>query len=234
MAETFEFGSLEAPAHLIVETGTPEERLRAIAAETRRRAREEGYAEGLAEARAQTASAIDALAAAEQGIRSREEEFLRAAERSAVELAIAIAEKIVGGTVAARPEAVLDVVAGALLRTADNDFYYAFAGYADSGAPVKTLEMRDRAVVDTTRDHQDLIAADASHWMDAFNANSGDGLGFLAAWAADTCLEGRASDAFATLDRLNSEGKLVGGPGHPSGGDYVAALRSFLTAYKYC
>jgi flagellar biosynthesis/type III secretory pathway protein FliH len=118
LAETFEFGSLEAPAHLIVETGTPEERLRAIAAETRRRAREEGYAEGLAEARAQTASAIDALAAAEQGIRSREEEFLRAAERSAVELAIAIAEKIVGGTVAARPEAVLDDVGGALLRTA--------------------------------------------------------------------------------------------------------------------
>jgi flagellar assembly protein FliH len=118
LAETFEFGSLEAPAHLIVETGTPEERLRAIAAETRRRAREEGYSEGLAEARAQTASAIDALAAAEQGIRSREEKFLRAAERSAVELAIAIAEKIVGGTVAARPEAVLDVVAGALLRTA--------------------------------------------------------------------------------------------------------------------
>jgi flagellar biosynthesis/type III secretory pathway protein FliH len=118
LAETFEFGSLEAPAHLIVETGTPEERLRAIAAETRRRAREEGYSEGLAEARAQTASAIDALAAAEQGIRSREEEFLRAAERSAVELAIAIAEKIVGGTVAARPEAVLDVVGGALLRTA--------------------------------------------------------------------------------------------------------------------
>jgi flagellar biosynthesis/type III secretory pathway protein FliH len=118
LAETFEFGSLEAPAHLIVETGTPEERLRAIAAETRRRAREEGYSEGLAEARAQTASAIDALAAAEQGIRSREEEFLRAAERSAVELAIAIAEKIVGGPMAARPEAVLDVVAGALLRTA--------------------------------------------------------------------------------------------------------------------
>ena len=118
MAETFEFGSLEAPAHLIVETGTPEERLRAIAAETRRRAREEGYSEGLAEARAQTASAIDALAAAEQGIRSREEEFLRAAERSAVELAIAIAEKIVGGTVQARPEMVLDVVGGALLRTA--------------------------------------------------------------------------------------------------------------------
>jgi flagellar assembly protein FliH len=118
LPETFEFGSLEAPAHPMAETGSPEERLHAIAAETRRRAREEGYAEGLAEARDRTASVIDALAAAEQGIRDREEEFLRAAERSAVELAVAIAEKIVGGTVAARPETVLDVVGGALLRTA--------------------------------------------------------------------------------------------------------------------
>ena len=118
MAETFEFGALEAPAHLAVETGSAEERLHALAAETRRRAREEGYAEGIAEAHARAQSAIEALAAAEEAVRSREEEFLRAAERSAVELAIAIAEKIVAGTVEARPETVLDVVGGALLRTA--------------------------------------------------------------------------------------------------------------------
>ena len=118
MPETFEFGALEAPPHLVIEPGTAEERLRAIAAETRRRAREEGLAEGLAEARALVAPALEAVAEAERQIRAREEDFLRAAERSAVELALAIAEKIVGGTVSARPETVLDVVGGALLRTA--------------------------------------------------------------------------------------------------------------------
>jgi flagellar assembly protein FliH len=118
LPETFEFSSLEAPAHLVTETGTAEERLRAIAAETRQRAREEGLAEGLAEARARIEPALEAVAEAERQIRAREEEFLRAAERSAVELALAIAEKIVSGAVAARPETVLDVVAGALLRTA--------------------------------------------------------------------------------------------------------------------
>jgi flagellar biosynthesis/type III secretory pathway protein FliH len=62
--------------------------------------------------------ALEAVAEAERQIQARGEEFLRAAERSAVELALAIAEKIVGGTVSARPETVLDVVGGALLRTA--------------------------------------------------------------------------------------------------------------------
>ena len=118
MPETFEFGALEAPPHLVIEPGTAEERLRAIAAETRRRAREEGLAEGLAEARALVAPALEAVAEAERQIRAREEDFLRAAERSAVELGLAIAEKIVGAAVSARPETVLDVVGGALLRTA--------------------------------------------------------------------------------------------------------------------
>jgi flagellar assembly protein FliH len=117
LAETFEFGALEAPAHLLVETGTAEERLRAIAAEAHRRAREEGLAEGLAEGRARIDAAVEALARAESEVRAHEEGFLRAAERSAVELAIAIAEKIVAGSIAARPETVLDVVGGALLRT---------------------------------------------------------------------------------------------------------------------
>jgi flagellar assembly protein FliH len=118
LPETFEFGALEAPPHLVIEPGTAEERLRAIAAETRQRAREEGLAEGLAEARAMVAPALEAVAEAERLIRAREEDFLRAAERSAVELALAIAEKIVGAAVSARPETVLDVVGGALLRTA--------------------------------------------------------------------------------------------------------------------
>jgi flagellar biosynthesis/type III secretory pathway protein FliH len=118
LGETFEFGALEAPPHLVHEPETAEERLVMLANDTRRRAHEEGLAEGLAEAGERIGSALAALADAEAGVRARADEFLRAAERSAVELAIAIAEKIVGGTVQARPETVLDIVGGALLRTA--------------------------------------------------------------------------------------------------------------------
>jgi flagellar assembly protein FliH len=118
LAETFQFGMLEAPPHLAGQPGTAEEHLLVLAAETRRRAHAEGLADGLAEASDRVGSALAALAEAEAAVRAREEEFLRASERSAVELAIAIAEKIVAGTVAARPETVLDVVGGALLRTA--------------------------------------------------------------------------------------------------------------------
>src|SRR4051812_20548285 len=110
LPETFEFGALEAPPHLVIGAGTAEERLRGLAAETRMRAREEGLAEGLAEARALVAPALEAVAEAERQVRAREQEFLRAAERSAVELALAIAEKVVGAAVSARPETVLDVV----------------------------------------------------------------------------------------------------------------------------
>ena len=73
----------------------------------------------MAEARARSRSAVEALAAAEQAVAKPREDFLRGRGALAVELAIAIAEKIVGGAVAPGPEIVLDVVCGALLRTAD-------------------------------------------------------------------------------------------------------------------
>jgi flagellar biosynthesis/type III secretory pathway protein FliH len=118
LAEPFEFGSLEPPEFLDTEHSTAEERLRAIAAEARRLGREQGYAEGLAEARARIEPALDAVVAAESQVRALEDEYLRRAERSAVDLALAIAEKVLGGAVAAEPRLVIDVVAGALLRTA--------------------------------------------------------------------------------------------------------------------
>ncbi len=49
------------------------------------------------------------------------DDYLARAEAAAVELAFQIAEKVIGATVAANPEAVLGVVAGALLRTTDRD-----------------------------------------------------------------------------------------------------------------
>jgi flagellar assembly protein FliH len=115
LAETFEFGALE-PA-LDAEHATARARLEALAEDARRRGHEQGHADGIAEARALVEPALAALAEAERQVRALQEEFATHAEAAAVELAIAIAEKVIGGAVEARPEVVLDVVAGALLRT---------------------------------------------------------------------------------------------------------------------
>ena len=117
MAETFEFGALEAPAHLIGEPGTAEDRLRMIAIETRRRAHEDG----LAEARARVERALEAVAAAERAMAEMHDRYVAEAEAAAVDLAFQIAEKVIGTTIATDREAVLGVVSGALLRTTDRD-----------------------------------------------------------------------------------------------------------------
>jgi flagellar assembly protein FliH len=93
----------------------------AIADEARRRGHEEGFAAGLADAAATVAPAVEALAAAAAGVEAERAEYLARAERHAVELALQIAEKVVGATLAADADAVLSVVAGALRRTAERD-----------------------------------------------------------------------------------------------------------------
>jgi hypothetical protein len=128
---------------------------------------------------------------------------------------------------------------GAILVTADNDFAYAFTSYAGSGVPVKVLEVRGNAFVDTTRHYPDLVANDAAQWMSAFNTppppgTEGDIRGVVAAWAADECLLGHGSDAFATVDRLNAGGKLGGDTTWPAGSAYVTALHKFLADHHYC
>ncbi len=121
MADVFEFAALEPPQYLAGDAGTAEERVAARGAEAERRGFDEGLARGLAEARAQAAGALQAVETAERSIAEIRDAYLKNAEASAVELAFQIAEKVIGATVAADPEAVLGVVSGALLRTTDRD-----------------------------------------------------------------------------------------------------------------
>jgi flagellar assembly protein FliH len=121
LADVFEFTALEPPQYLIADAASAEDRLAALAAEADRRGFEEGLARGLAEARAQAESALQAVAAAERSLAEMRAVYLAGAEAAAVELAFQIAEKVIGATVAADPEAVLGVVSGALLRTTDRD-----------------------------------------------------------------------------------------------------------------
>lgn len=85
-----------------------------IREDARRDGYEAGRAEGLEHARAELAPAARALALALQGAMAQGDQLAALLEREAVELAMVVAEKVVAGAMAERPERVLDVVTGAL------------------------------------------------------------------------------------------------------------------------
>jgi len=87
---------------------------RAEADALREAARAEGYAAGQAEAMASLQPALVALGAAAEGVRAEQVAAAEALERRAVELGLALASKIIAGTIAVEPERVIDAVQGAL------------------------------------------------------------------------------------------------------------------------
>jgi flagellar assembly protein FliH len=106
--------------------GSPE-RLRAEAVaqadEIRERARQEGHAEGIERGRevgwGEARAAAEALRAALADLECERAEIGEAVERDAIELALALAGKIVSGTLEVQPERILEIVAGALRRFSD-------------------------------------------------------------------------------------------------------------------
>ncbi len=89
----------------------------------RERAQAEGYAEGRAdghrEGAVQTTAAALAMGEALRELHELRGQMADELERDAVELALALADKIVAGALDAQPERVIDVVRGALRRVAD-------------------------------------------------------------------------------------------------------------------
>jgi flagellar assembly protein FliH len=123
--EAFELPTLEPPpglqpyaAQVVVE---PAIDLAAEAAAARDAGHQAGYAAGLAEAQEQMAAGIAALAAAVAEVGVERERVSSAVEAAAVELGLRIAEQALGAAVEARPEAVVDVVRGALRRLVERD-----------------------------------------------------------------------------------------------------------------
>lgn len=104
------------PARILADAHTEAELLREHA---RAEGREEGLAQGRAEGVAQAHAAALALGEALAELRRSEYELAQNVERDAVQLALALAAKILAGTLEVEPERVLDVVAGALRRLAD-------------------------------------------------------------------------------------------------------------------
>ncbi len=77
-------------------------------------AREEGLREGREEALAALTPAIEALAQAAEAVQAEQHVRAERLEAHAVDLALFLAEKVLGGTVAVEPERVLEAVKGAL------------------------------------------------------------------------------------------------------------------------
>jgi flagellar assembly protein FliH len=153
---TFEFPTLEATGELVLADGaSPNSRAAeivakaeadaaAIAAEAAAHGQQQGYAAGLAAAEAQIAPVREALAAVVDGVVAAEERFLAAAELRSVELALALAEKIVGAALDIQPELVVEIVTGALRRSIE----------------------RDRLVVEVNPDDVELVRASVTETAD--------------------------------------------------------------------
>ena len=123
--EAFELPTLEPPAGLrpyaAPAAAEPPVDLAAEAEAARAAGHEAGFQAGLAEAHAQMAAGVAALAAAAAEVAGERDRVATAVEAAAVELGLRIAEQALSATVEARPEAVVDVVRGALRRMVERD-----------------------------------------------------------------------------------------------------------------
>lgn len=84
----------------------------------------------------------------------------------------------------------------------------ALTDYADSGAPLQIWHLAGRRLVDVTRSYPALIRTDAARWQSAFRHHINNGVGFIAAWAADEDLLGHAALVRRTLDADARHGRL--------------------------
>lgn len=102
----------DAPALMIEEAAAEAEQIR-------EQARVEGRGAGYEEGAAEVSTAVAALGEAVRGVESLRADVVQTIEGDAIELALELAGKILGGALKARPELVLEVVQGALLRVSD-------------------------------------------------------------------------------------------------------------------
>jgi hypothetical protein len=119
--------------------------------------------------------------------------------------------------------------------TADDSFAYEFTDYAASGLPLQILTFAAGTFTDVTRQYPKLIRKDAARWMRAFKHHYVDGLGLIAAWAADEELLGHAKLVKRTLAQQLREGHLRT-PLSPHGGGgakFVRRLNKFLHKHGY-
>ena len=120
MVAEFDFQTLEplappvAPADEAAAVMDVLAEARAEAERIRQAALDEGYAAGRAEALVALQPALSALAEATEQVRAQQSAAAVELERRAVELGLALAQKVLAGALSVEPERVLDSVQGAL------------------------------------------------------------------------------------------------------------------------
>lgn len=102
----------DAAARMVAQATAEVEQIRA-------QAHEQGFAAGRAEGLAAMLAPAQSLGDALQGVESLRTGVVEAVEHDAVQLALAIAGKILAGALQARPELVVETVQGALRRVSD-------------------------------------------------------------------------------------------------------------------
>ncbi len=111
----------------------------------------------------------------------------------------------------------------------------AFTDTADSGTPLQLWRFAKGRFTDVTRRYPNLIRADAAMWMRLFNHHLSNGVGLIAAWAADEDLLGHSAMVDSTLRSLAAQDKLhtpLGLP-HSSETQFVTHLEQVLHNLGY-
>jgi hypothetical protein len=117
--------------------------------------------------------------------------------------------------------------------TADNSFAYAFTDFADSGLPIQILTFSGGRFTDVTRSYPKLIAKDAAVWLKAFKHDLTNGVGLIAAWAADEDMLGHTRLVSRTLNKELHAGNLRSLGGATSGRKFIRALNQLLKKDGY-
>jgi hypothetical protein len=119
--------------------------------------------------------------------------------------------------------------------TYDGRFYSEFDDLAASFSPLRVISARHGRLVNVTHYYPVHLRSDATALWHRYLTDERryhDGLGALAAWVVDECSLGRATFAFATLNRLDAEGGLKD-PGWTDNARFITKLRRFLIHTNY-
>ena len=119
-------------------------------------------------------------------------------------------------------------------RSAATAFNYTFTDHANSGEPIQIWQFADRAFADVTRSYPGLIRQDAARWFKLFQLDLSNGVGLIAAWAADEELLGHDAHVQSVLATQANQGHLrAGNSGNASGQAFIAKLNGFLVKQGY-
>jgi hypothetical protein len=118
--------------------------------------------------------------------------------------------------------------------SADPVFQYQFTDYAHSGQPIQIWSFSGRRFHNVTRNYPNLIRSDAKRWFSAFRGNLDNGVGLIAAWAADEDMLGHSKQVASSLKAYAAKGALRSdGSGLASGQKFVRELQKFLRQHGY-